>query len=62
METMISIPKYTGYKIKCRRCKCIFFAPLEPPYGRAYPHYRCPSCDKRIQKRFWWKKERIGRE
>ena len=53
---IMSKPLYSGYRVKCRRCKCVFIAPLEPTHGCAYPHYRCPHCDKRIGKRFWWRK------
>ena len=56
METILSYPKYKGYKIKCRQCGCMFFGPLEPPHGCAYPHYKCPYCGKRITKKIWWKK------
>lgn len=53
---ILSKPKYVGYKVKCPKCKTEFIGKFYELEGCAYEYFRCPSCDSRIEKRFWWRK------
>ena len=59
MREVLTHPKYDGYKIKCRKCKCVFFVPFEDVSTLCYDEFEyvaCPHCENRIYHSLFWKK------
>lgn len=58
MREILTAAKYDGYKIKCRTCRCDFFAPFNDMCtdydDRKY--VSCPYCSKKIYRSLFWKK------
>lgn len=66
MQKIITKPKYDGYKIKCRTCRCNFFASFADvkaiDYDDGFEYVSCPNCNKRIWHSLFWKKHRSKEE
>ena len=63
MKSFITKPKYDGYKIRCRRCKCEFFVPFEDVHITGYDEIEavlCPGCKTKIWHTFVWRKCKEG--
>lgn len=51
--------EHTGYKIKCRFCKCKFFIPLIDVRVSGFDGaewVECPDCGKKMYKSIFWRK------
>lgn len=65
MKKIFARPKYDGYKIKCRTCKCEFFVPFGDISTFGYDdleYVSCPICNKRILRSLFWKKCKEGED
>lgn len=59
MREILTHSRYDGYKIKCGKCKCVFFAPFEDVRALCYDeleYVECPHCENRIYRSLFWKK------
>lgn len=65
MRKLMDKPKYDGYKIKCKTCKCRFFAPFKDVRAIGYDDLGivyCPNCDAKIYQSIFWRKHREGED
>jgi len=66
MRKLLANPKYDGYKIKCKTCRCGFFVPFEDVRSSGiwdeYAYVKCPICDKKIEQSIFWKKHKVGED
>ena len=60
MKSLLTRPKYDGYKIKCGTCRCRFFVPFEDVRTSGFwgdeRYVSCPHCHRKIEYSFFWKK------
>jgi hypothetical protein len=59
MRKILTQPKYDGYKIKCGKCKCNFFAPFKDVSTTRcedLEYVMCPNCTNKIYHSLFWKK------
>lgn len=62
MKQILTRPKYDGYKIKCGKCKCEFFAAFEDVQtlcSDEFEYVLCPNCTHRIYRSLFWKKHKL---
>lgn len=57
MKSLLTKPKYDGYQIKCKTCKCEFFVPFDGVRSSGIwddcAYVMCPNCTNKIEQSFF---------